>query len=271
MGIHILHIMLRVIFISAITFSTSYLSAQEEYALGARNAALAGASLAIQDAWSTSNNVGMIGRIENSSGAITYQNRYNIRDFMVLGGSFIQPWKWFNTGLSFYRFGGDLFSEQKIGLAIGNKLQMVSLGAGVNMIQYQIEGLGSWHYWVIEFGGVAQLTDQLFIGAHIFNISVGDEMPVIMKAGLSWQPLKELMINIETHKSLENEARFAGGIEYLIIKPIALRTGISTAPFKSAYGIGFLLNPFDFNYAFTSQSDLGAVHEVSLNFSLGKK
>ncbi len=262
--------MLRFVLYGAVLTLAGLVSAQEEYSLGARNSALGGASLTINDAWANLNNVGMIGRAKNPTGAITYQNRYNIPEFMVLGGSYIQTFGLFNSGLSFYRFGTDLYSEQKFGLAVGNTLQMVSLGAGVNLIQYRIEGLGSWQYWVFELGGVAQLTDQLFIGAHIFNVSTGDNIPVIMKAGLSYRPIEKLMINMETHKALDADARLVAGIEYFIIKPLALRSGISTRPFKSAFGLGFVLHLFDVNYAFSDQSDLGSIHEVSLNFSLGK-
>ncbi|MBV6643677.1 MAG: hypothetical protein KI791_23355 [Cyclobacteriaceae bacterium] len=262
--------MLRFVLYGTALTLAGLVSAQEAYNLGARNSALGGASLTINDAWANLNNVGMIGRAEDATGAITYQNRYNIPEFMVLGGSYIQTFGFFNSGLSFYRFGSDLYSEQKLGLAVGNTIQMVSIGAGANLIQYRIEGLGSWQYWVLELGGVAQLTDQLFIGAHIFNIGTGDNIPVIMKAGLSYRPISELMINVETHKSLDSDTRFVTGIEYFIIKPLALRTGISTSPFKSAFGLGFLLHPFDINYAFSDQSNLGTIHEVSLNFSLGK-
>ncbi len=254
-----------------IIFSLNAINAQDGYQLGARNSALSGATLTIGDAWATFNNVGAIGNLENSTGAITYQNRYNIPEFMVLGGSFIQVSKWVNTGLSFYRFGDNLFNEQKAGLSIGNKIQMVSLGAGANLLQYKIKGLDTWQYWVFEFGGVAQLSEQLFIGAHIFNISVDTEVPVIMKAGISYQPLSDLMINIETHKSVDANARLVTGIEYYLIRSLALRSGFSTNPFKSAYGLGIVLNLFDFNYAFSSQSDLGSIHEISLNFSLRVK
>ncbi len=263
--------MLRFVLYGTVLLLPLLTTAQEEYSLGARNNALAGASLTINDAWATLNNVGMIGRAEHSTGALTYQNRYNIPEFMVLGGSYIQTFGLFNGGLSFYRFGTDLFSEQKLGLAFGNTIQMVSIGGGVNLIQYRIEGLGSWQYWVFELGGVAQLSDQLFIGAHIFNISTHDDTPVIMKAGISYRPITDLMINIETHKSLNAETRFVAGIEYFLIKPLALRSGFSTNPFKSAYGLGFILSPFDFNYAFSNQSDIGAIHELSLNFSFGKQ
>lgn len=263
--------MLRFVLYSAIIISTGYVRAQDNYNLGARSNALAGASLTINDAWANLNSIGTIGRVENTTGAITYQNRYNVPEFMVLGGSIIQPLNWFNAGLSFYRFGNDLFSEQKAGLAIGNTIQMVSLGLAANLIQYRIEGLGSWNYWVFEFGGVAQLTDQILIGAHIFNMSVGEDIPVTMKAGLSYRPLPNLMINAETHKTLEYQARFVGGIEFYLIDPIAIRSGISTNPFKSAYGFGIKIKPFIFNYAFSSQSNLGIVHEISLDFMLKNK
>ena len=193
--------MLRFVSFLFILFCTDHLLAQSEYRLGARNLALSGSTITIADSWSPLNNVGTIGNVTRSTSSVTYQNRYNIKEFMVLGASGILSTPWVNGGIGFYRFGNSLYSEQKINVALGHRIQMVSLGVGLNLIQYHIEGLGSWNYWALEFGGVAQLTDKFFIGTHIFNIKVDPLLPIIMKMGISYRPIKTLMINLESEKS----------------------------------------------------------------------
>ena len=155
--------MLRFVSILITLFTFTRISAQNEYNLGARNLSLAGSTITIADSWSTLNNVGAIGMVTNSTASFTYQNRYNIEEFMVLGASGVLTTSWINGGVGFYRFGNQLYSEQKMNIALGHRIQMISLGAGLNLIQHHIEGLGSWNYWALEFGGVAQLTDNFLL------------------------------------------------------------------------------------------------------------
>ncbi|MDZ7646337.1 MAG: hypothetical protein U5K54_03660 [Cytophagales bacterium] len=56
-------------------------------------------------------------------------------------------------------------------LGFGNKFGIASLGVKANYIQYQADGFGTYGAVSIDFGGLAELTDQLSIGAYITNLN----------------------------------------------------------------------------------------------------
>ncbi|MEM7297940.1 MAG: hypothetical protein AAF391_06705, partial [Bacteroidota bacterium] len=94
--------------------------------------------------------------------------------------------------------------------------------------------------------------------------------PPVMKGGFSYRPTEELMLNVEVEKDLDFDEVFKAGLEYQIIKKVFIRTGISTEPFLSAFGVGFHPKNLKFDYAFSNDSRLGNVHELSVSYSLKK-
>lgn len=245
--------------------------------LGARSAGMAGASLTLGDEYSLFNNIGGMGRVENHAAFASYQNRYGISQFQVIGAGALYHTDIGNAGVGFYKFGDDLYSEQRVHLAVGNKIQMVSLALGVDLLQYHVSTVGTSQALAIQFGGIAEITPQLRFGAHIFNLNqaevsseTGDKIPTVMKGGLSYRPSEELMLNLEVEKDLDFEEVLKAGIEYQIIENVFLRTGISTEPFLSAFGVGFHPKNFKFDYAFSNDSKLGNIHEISVAYSFKK-
>jgi len=205
--------------------------------LGARSSGLAGASVTLSDEYSLHNNVGGIGRLSTHAIFAGYQSRYGISEFQVISGGGLWHHKIGNAGIGYQKFGDDLFNRQQLTLAVGNRFQMVSLGVGIDWIQYQVESIGTRQVLAIQFGGVVELTPQLFLGAHVFNLgqasvvsNTGEQLPTVMKGGLSIRPSDELMINVEAVKDLTFDAQFKAGIEYEIIQNVLVRTGISSAP-----------------------------------------
>ncbi len=250
-----------------ISFSTT--AQNGDFRLGARSAGLGGTSSTLVDGWSIFNNIGALGALEQSSGMLSYQNRYDISAFQVVGGGYVQHTRPFNAGVSFFRFGDDLFNQQKMSLAIGNSFDQVSLGLGVSFVQYSIESLGNQQAIVLEFGGLAALTEELTLGAHAYNITqsrLSDEetLPTVLKAGLAYTPTSDLLISVEVQKDLDFDAILRAGLEYEIVKHVWIRTGFGTEPFKSAFGAGWQWKSFVIDYAFNDQTDLGAIHEFSL-------
>jgi hypothetical protein len=75
------------------------------------------------------------------------------------------------TSVGAFRFGDDLYNEQMVSLGFGNKFGIASLGVKANYIQYQADGFGTYGAVSIDFGGLAELTDQLSIGAYITNLN----------------------------------------------------------------------------------------------------
>ena len=246
-----------------------------DFRLGARSAGIGGASTTITDGWSIFNNVGAMGALDYSTGLLSYQNRYDVSAFQVVGGGYVHHTDLVNAGISFFRFGDNLFNQQKMTLAVSNTFDMVSLGLGASVVQYSIETLGNQQAIVLEFGGLAALTEQLTLGAHAYNITqarLSDEetLPTVLKAGLAYTPIDALLISAEVQKDLDFDAIMKIGLEYEIIEKVWVRTGFSTEPFKSAFGAGWQWKAFQIDYAFSDQTDLGAIHELSLTYLIKK-
>lgn len=248
-------------------------SQDSRFNFGARNSGLAGASVTLSDQYSLFNNVGGLGRVDNHHLFGGYQNRFGISEFQVIGAGVVYHTEIGNAGFGFYKQGDDLFSQQRLHLAIGHKLQMVSLGLAADLIQYNITTIDTKQVVALEFGGIAEITPQFFFGAHIFNLNqvdlvkeTGEKIPTIMKAGLSYRPSQELIINVEVEKDLDFDETVKAGIEYQIIENVFIRTGISSNPFLNAYGLGFQPRKLQFDYSYSHDSNLGEIHEVTLAY-----
>ena len=247
-----------------------------DFRLGARNSGLGGASVTLEDGWSLYNNVAGLGSLDHSAALIGYQNRFNLSALQVVGAGYTHHTSLVNAGVSFYRFGDDLFSQQKITLAVANTIDRISLGAAVSMLQNSVEGLGNSNAFVVEFGAIARITKQLKFGAHAYNINQaevvdGETLPTVLRGGITYTPISSLSVTVEVQKDLDFEEIFKAGIEYEIIKNVWVRTGISTEPFKAAFGAGILWKSFLVDYSFNDQTDLGDIHEISLAYLFGKQ
>jgi hypothetical protein len=262
------------VFICLIGVASSDLFAQNgRFDLGARATGMANASVTLGDSWSMFHNIGGLARVENSTAVFSYQNKYGIPEFATFGGAFVKPMLNGVAGIGVFRFGGDLYNEQKINVGFSNQFGFTSLGLNVNYLQYNIEGVGSKGMVMLDFGGLATLTEQLVFGAQVTNINQaelssfsGEKVPSVMTAGLSYRPQKGLMLNAEIEKDLDFDAYFKIGIEYQIIEKVKIRTGLVTEPFESAFGVGFAPSSFDVDYSFRNNPNLGDIHELSIAY-----
>ncbi|WP_421764777.1 hypothetical protein [Ekhidna sp.] len=265
------------IFLFVLVICGHALGQTSSFNLGGRSGGMGGASVTLGDEYSLFNNIGGLGRLENHAAFAAYQNRYGVTEFQVIGAGAVYASNFGNTGVGFYKFGDDLYSEQRIHLAFSNKFQMVSLGVGLDLLQYNISTVGTKRALAIQFGGIAEISPALRFGAHIHNLNqakindeTGERAPTVMKAGISYLPSKELILTAEIEKDLDFDEVFKAGIEYEIVENVYLRTGISTEPFLGAFGLGFHPKNFKFDYAFSNESRLGNIHEISFAYSFDK-
>lgn len=246
------------------------------FELGARHSALAGTSSTIADGWSIFNNVGSLGNIPSSSFNLSLRNKYDIEALRVMGLAYTHKGKLMNGAVSIYRFGDDIYNQQRISLGLGNRFQFVSLGIGASILQYYLESIGTKRVLILEFGGVAELLPELLISGHIHNINQADlnkeeTIPVVMKVGFSYRPLETLMINTELKKDPGIAGSISLGIEYTVLPILILRTGFSPKPQAGTFGLGIHPQHFSLDYAYSVQNQLGNIHELSLAYHLNKK
>jgi hypothetical protein len=118
---------------------------------------------------------------------------------------------------------------------------------------------------------MTNITPRFRFGAHIYNLNQAklatyknERIPTIMKAGFSYFPIKKLFLNAEIEKDVELSPRFKAGLEYAIIDKFFVRTGFNVNPDKYYFGAGFQNHRFQFNYAITVHSQIGAIHTMGI-------
>ncbi|WP_119844594.1 hypothetical protein [Reichenbachiella sp. MSK19-1] len=258
--------------------SVSTLAQNGDYSIGARSTSLAGASVTITDEWALFNNIGALAEVKNLSVFGTYRNQYGLSELSTIAiGATVPLWNG-TLGLGIYRYGGDLLNEQRINLGYSYQLGLVSLGLNMSYFQYYVEDGGTSSQMMIDFGGKAKISEQLYFGAHISNINQAELstateelVPTYLKTGLSYRPNESIMLNAEVEKNLDDPVTLRTGLEYQIIKVLALRMGFRTEPFISNFGLGFHIKHLKADYSFGIHPDLGNIHQVSFTYQIRRK
>ena len=196
-----------------------------------------------------------------------FENLFHQEGLNRMGITVISPFSWGNLGGSIYRFGDELYSEQVLSLGYGNQLGIASLGMRLNYLQYHIETLGSKGSFTLDFGGIAQITDQFHFGAYIINISQSEldeeePLPTILRAGVSYRPLEHISLNLEVEKDVEYEPRVKWGFSYTWFEKLTARTGLNTNPFASFFGLGLVARNISVDYALSHHPSLGYSHQL---------
>jgi hypothetical protein len=263
-------------------FSIFSLTAQTRYYTGAAAAGAGNASVCMSDEWAIFNNVGNLSAFNRSAAFVGFDNRFSVSGLNTLSAGFVSPLYFSENagtvGLSVLRFGDNVFNEQIFGIGYSHKIQGVCLGLKINYLQTIIEGLSARGAVAAEFGGRAQLSKSLFFGMHIYNfnqakMTANEEtrLPAVMKAGLSFRPLEEkLYLNAEVEKEGDRAARVKFGIIYAVGKNITARTGVTTAPFRGSFGLGWRLKKFNFDYALNTHQYLPLSHHIGISFQFGE-
>ncbi len=244
---------------------------------GARSKGIGHSNTAMVDEWAVFNNAAGISGVENGSVIFGYDRFFKIEGFNRVGAAVIQPFNFGTFGVSAFRFGDELLSEQIFSTAFSNKIGFVRLGARANYYQIRIEESGTASSFYLDFGGIVELIPDLTFGAFISNLTVSKlsnpertKLPVLMKLGLSYQPTDEITFNMDIHKDVEFDPLFKMGLEYKIMSKVCLRTGINTNPFQAFFGAGLVLDRFTIDYAVGSQQFLGMSHQASIAFKYQK-
>jgi len=247
--------------------------------IGARSAGMGYASSCLYDEWSLFNNVGGISGIKSVVLGTAYDAKPQLQAANRAAFVANLPVKIGTVAMGVFRFGDELYNEQKLSAGFGNRFGLASLGASVNYIQYKATGFGTKGVLTVSFGGIAELTKQISIGAHIQNINQpkiteNDEerIPTILTAGLAFTASDKVLFTTEIQKDLDYEATFKTGLEYKPSKKFAARTGFNLKPNALFLGVGFTNTSLLIDYTFQyTPSTLGSSHQASIGYKLKSK
>ena len=260
-------------------FFSEILAQNINSAIGGRALSIGNTTVAIRDSWSVGNNIAGIAGLKQHSAGLSYHVPFGLTNFQTVGivGNYVINEK-SGLGLSITRFGDKTYNEQRIGLGYAHKLSNVSIGGKINYVQVAINdgsvGLtqGKRSALVFEVGGIMDISEKLSFGLHAYNVSTAklrsdngqDRLPIILKAGASWKPIKKLFVNVEVEKDVDFKPNFKFGLDYEVAKMFWVRTGLNTLPQTNSFGIGFSPKNIKFDYALVLATKFGLTHQFSL-------
>ena len=249
---------------------------------GARTYGMGRTSLTLSDSWAVFNNVAALTNVKGTEAFLGYSNRFTLSGLNTLqAGATFDAFFNGKMGLGVTRFGDDLYNEHRFAVGYAHKISTMSIGIQANYLQTSIQGYGTRHNFALEMGGLAQLSEKLFLGMHIFNINQAkvsdlqdERIPTMMRIGITYRPTSRVILNIETEKDTEYPASFKAGLEYNVVNwnenNVFVRTGITTDEFLAHFGVGYYKASFGLDYSFTTLPQVGYSHHVSLVYRFGK-
>lgn len=237
-----------------------------------RSSGIGNASVSLTDVWAVQNNQAGLGFIKNTVAGISYQNQFLIKELGTKLFAFALPVKSGTFGISISNFGYSLYSENKIGIGFGKSFgEKIAAGISMDYFRTSISEYGNKNYFAAEIGVQAKPVKNLTLGAHLFNPTRtkfssynNERIPTIFRLGFNYKFSEKVFIALETEKDIEKKAMVKAGMEYIPIKELYLRAGISTHPSLSCFGIGVHLKQFKLDISSSLHSTLGFSPQIGL-------
>ena len=254
-------------------------SGNDNYSIGARASGMSNASVALNDVWSANQNQAGLGFVKNYSSGVYYENKFLLNELSLKAAVAAIPIKGGTFGLELSNYGYSLYKESKYGVsfakAFGDKF---SVGIAMDYLSTKIaDGYGNKGVAVAEIGLQSKPIKGLNIGVHIFNPTRtklanynNERVPTIFRLGGNYLFSEKVLLAVETEKDMSQKAIFKIGIEYLPVKELYIRTGISTFPTMNSFGFGINLKNFKMDLSSNYNQVLGFSPQFGLTYIFNK-
>lgn len=231
----------------------------------------------LADSYAVFNNPAGMAELSSIMANTSFEHRFGLAELSTLSAGVVLPFNVGAGGLSLTRFGGEYFNVQRVSAGYANRFGLASLGIRANYDQFNIQGFGRRGLLSFDFGGIAELTPEVFFGAFARNISQSsfkgfseETMPTLLSAGLSYRPTSNIMANLEVEKDLNFPVNGKIGIEYLLKEVLFVRLGYQSQPGAPHFGLGFSHHIWQIDYAMHRHLFLGYVHQFSFALKFKK-
>lgn len=223
------------------------------------------------------NNQAALAFLKQSGVAIDYNQGFiSDQNLSIKSIGFALPTDWGTMGINLKYQGFQLYNEQKIGLAYGKSLgKRLAVGVQLDYLRTFIgNDYGTAQALSFEIGVYSKLSENLELGAHIFNpvgASIGrdykEPIPMAFKLGLLYHIDKNLRIATEVEKVLEQKINLKFGLEYEIGSYFISRIGLATQPTLFTFGFGVHYKRLLFDIGTAYHQTLGFTPSLSLLFN----
>ncbi len=246
---------------------------------GARNTAMGGVGAVHDDVWSGFHNQAGLVHLNAAGAGVFYENRFMLKELSDKGVIAALPYGNSAFAISLRSFGYSAFSNSKAGLAYALKLSdKFSFGVQINYHSIRIgENYGTQHNVSFEGGFLYKYNQKLIFAAHVANptraklADYNDErLPSILRLGVAYKFSEKVMLSGEIKKPSDADVSVHGGLEYWVVKEMALRAGFNTLNTFS-FGFGWKTKVLLIDASAGFNSTLGFTPQISLTYSGTKK
>ncbi|NOX18665.1 MAG: hypothetical protein GXO87_10355 [Chlorobi bacterium] len=185
--------------------------------------------------------------------------------------AYSEPLSFGTVSAGFSIYGYELYRETNFVIAFSRNIaNNFFIGASVVYNNLKIENYGGDAAFSFNFGGLGYITNNLRAGFSIKNLTHStygnqpDQIPMVFDFGLSYDVIDEFTINAAVQKEIDFKPSLRIGVEYLIIKYLALRAGFMNEPNSFSAGIGINYSLFQIDYSIFTHTDLGLTHQASV-------
>lgn len=242
---------------------------------GARSSSMGHASAGLIDLFSFHHNPGALGFLQTGGAAVTYENRYLLRELQSQGFVVAQPIKTGVLSLGGQFYGYEQFRTTRIGGGYSMKLaDNFSAGVQLNYMNLRLDPFyGARHALTSEFGMLLKVNDKLNLGFSILNLGrtqlsefQDDRFSTIMRLGATYKISEHLLLVTELSKDITYPTRLHGGMEFSPNDFFYLRLGVQGAPVEFSGGLGVKWDKLALDIATNYHQILGWTPSIAMLF-----
>lgn len=204
-----------------------------------------------------------------------FYNQYGIKELnqIAINSEFSilnQP-----MGVGIMRFGNNLYSETELSLGMSFPLYSnFILGLSINTYFLQIKNYGDTYSFGISASICYEVNKMLRIAAIINNLNEpvlgasGEKIPLSAILGLSYSPIQEVEILLDTFKEEFFDFVYRWGIRINVLSNINLLTGFQNSINSFSAGLELNQNSYAIKYSVDIHPELNASHAIGFKYVL---
>ena len=229
------------------------------------------------DVFSFAGNQAALAQLDKTSIGVYGEKRFLLNELSNYNMAIAIPTTKGNFGLDLNYFGFENYNQSQVGLAYAISLgKKVKTGAQFNYYSYRIPLYGSDAAINFEWGIMAQLTDKLNAGVHVYNPAGGiflktkEKLPSIYNAGFGYDVNDNFFIAVEILKEENFPATIHSGFQYHFQKRLFIKAGITSLSAAYYSGIGIAWENLRMDFSCSYHPQLGMSPGLLLLTNFGK-
>lgn len=251
----------------------------EQSHAGARAGGLGGAYVGVsRDVWGVFYNPAGLSYLKSTQVGIYYSPQpFGIPELAYGTASVVVPTGLGSFGVSFQRYGFELYREITGTLSYANTLFDIGVGGNVHYHSLSIQNYGSATTMTLDLAAFVSVVQDIDWGIMVKNLTAStigtseEKLPQAFSTGFSYRPIEQLVLALDYEKETKFDATLHVGAEYRVIDAVFMRIGFSEIPSQYAGGIGLHYSQLTFDYAMTTHKELGLTHQFSLQYVWGEE